>query len=134
MGWHHEADGPLPASVVPAPGDGRGINGAGGGQHGRNVADNGGAVILALLLACAGGGPAGLECDASPYSSDDWLDPRCPCRPVAYFKLTGRSSASCRADQTLRIEWEPQPTAARDENEDRVGGAAICTCNVVGAP
>ena len=44
------------------------------------------------------------------------------------YRLTAIGSADCRPDQDARIEWEPQPTAARDENEDRVGGVLVCEC------
>jgi hypothetical protein len=70
-------------------------------------------MLLFFLLACA--------------RNNDIDNAALPCGDRAY-KMTSMSWATCRPDQTGRLEWEPPTQGARTENEDRVGAILLCVC------
>lgn len=75
-------------------------------------------LLLSFLLACA---PT-----CNPTEWDFYDTSKCPvCYDTAF---TLAYHVQCRPDQDAHIEWEPQNTAARFEDEDRVGGVLTCTC------
>ena len=85
--------------------------------------------ILLLLAGCSASPPEQPKHDCDVY----WQASACPCTDHAY-RISAFYQMGCRADQIITVEWEPQNTATRVENESRSSSIVLCSCKVRQAP